>query len=481
MSTIKNNLGWNVLLTVSGYIFPLLTFPYITRVLGAGNLGLANFALSVVDYAILFSTLGLGSIGFRYIPQCNDNIEQRNHVFNHLVTLHLILSICILIIYTLCIFLIPQLYEHKLLYFVGVSKIIMNVFLVEWLFQGMQDFRYITIRTLVIRLLYVIAIFLCVRKSEDYDIYFYLTIAQVVVNAIVNWRYTRKYVTFKLSIRGCRSYLFPVFSMGINRILFSFYSSFNIIYLGIKCADANVGYFVTATRLYGIFLSLLTAYNGVFVPYLNSLYGKGDMQNFKHYISYSFSIVAILSIPIGLGGIVLAPEIIRLIAGEGYEPAILPFRIVMIQMLFVSAAQILENQILLSLKKFKEVLICTSISTLLAVIILFVFVPQYAEVASAYAVAIPHVIEAILLYYYARKALDFKFPGKDFLMSALLSIPLVLICLVAKKAAPNYIISLIVAVPSSVFLYFIMQCFIIKNEFIVSQWNRLPFKRKIGA
>ena len=93
MASVKKNLGWNILLTVSGYLFPLITFPYITRVLGADNLGITNFALSIVDYAILFSTLGLVTIGYRYIPQCNDDINKRNHVFNHLVTLHLILTL----------------------------------------------------------------------------------------------------------------------------------------------------------------------------------------------------------------------------------------------------------------------------------------------------------------------------------------------------------------------------------------------------
>lgn len=476
MLSVKKNLVWNILLTVSGYLFPLITFPYITRVLGAGNLGLANFALSVVDYAILFSTFGLGSIGFRYIPQCNDNIEQRNHVFNHLVTLHLILSVCILIIYTFCIFLIPQLYEHKLLYFVGASKIIMNVFLVEWLFQGMQDFRYITIRTLIIRLLYVFSIFLWVRESDDYDIYFYLTIAQVVVNAIVNWRYTCKYVTFKLSIRGCRSYLFPVFSMGINRILLSFYGTFSVIYLGFICSDESVGYFTTATKLYGIFIAFLGAYNGVFVPYLNSLFGKGDMIKFKQYIGYSFSIVSLLSIPLIVGGIILAPEIVIFIAGPGFESAILPFQIVMIQVLFVGFAQILENQILLSLKKFKEVLICTSISTAMAVFIIFAYVPQYAEVAAAYAVAIPHLLELVLLFYYSQKSLDFKFPIVDFLKNIAACIPIAVICILAKKLGFNSFLTLLIAVIVSSTYYFVVQYFLIRDRFLRSQVQQVTKK-----
>ena len=469
MSSVKKNLSWNMLLTVSGYLFPLITFPYITRVLGADHLGLANFAMSIVDYAILFSTLGLTSIGSRYIPQCNDDATKRNSVFNHLVTIHVFLSLAILIVYTVCVFSFSRLYEQKTLYFVGILKILTNVFLVEWLFKGMQDFKYITIRTLVIRIIYVFAIFLLVRNKDDYDIYFYVTIAHVVVNSIVNWRYSKKYVDFNLSIKGCKEYLFPVFSMGVNRILLSFYFTFNIIYLGIKCSDANVGYFVTATKIYGIILSILNAYNGVFVPYLNSLLGKGEMEKYKHYVNNSFSIVSLLSIPLIIGSYMLAPEIIRLMAGNNYDQSILPFRIIIIQVLFVGFAQILENQILLSLKKFKEVLVCTTLSSFLAIIILLIFVPKYAEVASAYSVAIPHFFELVLLYFYSKKFIDIRLPYKELIINTVICLPIVFTCIVLKCFSINVFIILIVAGCVSVVYYFILQYYVIKNSFLRSQ------------
>ncbi len=190
MPSLKKNFFWNSALTLSGYVFPLLTFPYITRVLGAENFGKANFAMSIVDYAILFSTLGLATIGYRYIPQCNEDRQKREDVFNHLVTLHILLTIFILVVYAICVFTIPQLSSNKLLFFIGSTKIIFNIFLVEWLFQGMQDFRYITLRTLFTRVLYVICVFVFVQESKDYDIYFYLTCARVILNVLISWQCT---------------------------------------------------------------------------------------------------------------------------------------------------------------------------------------------------------------------------------------------------------------------------------------------------
>lgn len=479
MPSVKKNLGWNLLLTVSGYLFPLLTFPYITRVLGADNLGLANYALSVVDYAILFATLGLISIGYRYIPQCNDDVEKRSLVFSRLVSIHIVMSTIVLLIYTVCVFMIPQLYEHIILYLVGVSKIVMNVFLVEWLFKGMQDLQYVTIRSLIIRSIYVIAIFIFVRKPSDYDIYFYITITQTVLNALINWRFSKKYIHFKFSLNGCKEYIFPVFSMGINQILFSFYGTFNVILLGSKCDDASVGYFITATRLYSIILSLLNAYNGAFVPYLNSLLGKGDVLQFKKYVGYSFSIVNFLAIPFAVGGFLLAPEIIRLIAGPGYERAVLPFQIIILQILFAGIAQILENQILLSFKKFKEVLVCTSLSTAVAVIILMVFIPLYGEVASAYAVAIPHLIEVVILYYYARKSIAIKYPISDFLKTLIASVPIIAICIIAKYIVSNYFWILIISFLFSFVYYISVQYYILRNKFLIGQTEQMIKKLRL--
>lgn len=485
MSSLKKNFAWNSLLTISGYLFPLLTFPYITRVLGAENFGKANFAMSIVDYAILFSTLGLATIGYRYIPQCNDDREKREDVFNHLVTLHVIMTGIILVIYTICMFLVPQLSSNKPLYFIGATKIIFNVFLVEWLFQGMQDFKYITLRTILIRTIYVFSIFIFVRKSEDYDIYFILTIFQVVANAIINWRRTRRFVLFRFQIKGCKQYLFPVFSMGINRILFSFYLTFNVIYLGIVCGDLAVGYFSTATRLYTIFLSFLNAYNGVFVPYLNSLYGRNELGQFTRMIHYSFSIVGFVSIPLVIVCVLLAPEIIRIIAGKGYEPAILPFQIIIFQVFFIGLAQILENQILLSLKKFKEVLICTSICTSLSVIILLVFTSKYGEVSAAYAVAIPHVLEAILLYYYAKKSLKFTFPYKEYVTHFIVCVPIIVLCICLKLWLQNYFVLLLIGCGISMIYYFIIEYYVVKQEMVTTQidsmlqhtWYRFRKKR----
>lgn len=462
--SVKKNILWNMLLTMSGYIFPLLTFPYVTRVLGAGNLGIANYALGIVDYAVLFSTLGMTMVGIRYISQCGDDTKRRNEVFSSLVTLHAILSLLVLAIYLTCIWCIPSLAAHKEIYYVGAAKIIFNVMLVEWLFQGMQDFRYITLRTMLIRTLYVIAVFVFVRSHDDYAAYFHVTIAQIVVNALVNWRYSHRYVHFRLRLRGLREFVFPTFSMGVNMILLSFYTTFNVIYLGSVCNEEAVGYYTTATRLYAIFISVITAYNAVFVPHLNNLYARGELQQFRETVTKSIHLVSLVALPIIMIGTCLAPQIIRLVAGAGFERSVLPFQIILIQVLLVGLAQILENQVLLAFKKFREILICTATTTALAALIIVVFVPTHAEVAAAWAVAIPHIFELAILFYFSQKAIRFDSSYKTILRNALLCIPIAGICVLCNFYFDHYLTILFIAGTFSALYYAAVQLWAIKDE-----------------
>lgn len=462
--SVKKNILWNLLLTMSGYIFPLLTFPYVTRVLGAGNLGIVNYALGIVDYAVLFSTLGMSMVGVRYISQCGDDTKRRNDVFSSLVTLHAILSFIVLAIYLTCIWCIPSLTAHEELYYVGAAKIIFNVMLVEWFFQGMQDFRYITLRTMLIRTLYVIGVFAFVLSRDDYAAYFYVTIAQVAVNALVNWRYSRRYVHFRFRLSGLREFALPVLSMGINMILLSFYTTFNVIYLGSVCNEEAVGYYTTATRLYAILLSVIAAYNTVFVPHLNELYAREELQQFRETVTKSIHLVSLVALPIITIGTCLAPQIIRLVAGAGFERSVLPFQIILIQVLLVGLAQILENQVLLAFKKFREILICTATTTTLAALIIVAFVPTHAEVAAAWAVAIPHILELAILFYFSQKAIRFDSSTRTILRNAIVCLPIVGICLLTSHYFDHYLATLFIAGPISVLYYAAMQLWVVKDQ-----------------
>lgn len=479
MGTLKKNLCFNVLLSISNYIFPLITFPYVTRILGAEGIGIANFILSIVDYTILFANLGITTIGIKEIAACIDKKDTTSDIFSKLVSIHIVVTIFVLLIYFICVIFVADFHDQQTLMLVGSVKIVSNIFLVEWFFQGLQSFKYITLRSIGTRVLYVILVLSLVKQRDDYDIYIAVTIFQVLLNATINWSYTKRIVTFRFTLLGFKEYFSSILIWGTTIILFSFYGTFNIIFLGFSCSKESVGYYTTATRLYALIIAVITAYNGVFVPYLNNLFSQNRLAEFKIMVTKSLNVVCFLAIPIIFGCVVLAPDIITVIAGDGFVRAILPFQIIIIQVLLVGISQITENQVLLAYGKNKIVLYVTLTTTMMAAIIIFLFVPVYAELASAYAVALPHVIECVLLVYFARRCICFDFPYKSILLNILSSIPIIFICLFFQYSFHGIYIRLIMSIVCSVLAYWSIEYFIVRNEFIVGKTRRLFNKLKL--
>ena len=464
-SKLTNNFLYNIILTVSGYLFPFLTFPYVTRVLGPSGLGEANIVLSIIDYAVMLSTLGVGSIGVKEIAKCNADRNKLNEKFSELLSLHIIMMALISVIYFISVLSIPALRENLSLYVIGFCKIVFNVFLIEWFFSGLQNFKYITLRTIVTRLVYVVLIFVFVKSEVDILPYVLITIFQVILNAIINTNYAKRYVSYNFSLKNFCKNLKAVCSLGLNYILLSFYGTFITMYLGFACDAETVGIYTTSTKLYSILLSIISAFNGVLMPYLNSLYGRGNNKQVKELIEKSINLILFVSIPVIGFCFSLSPEIVRFIAGQGYEQAILPFQIVIFQILLVGLAQIFEPQILLTYDKIKEITIITAYTAIGSVVIMFLFGEQYGAIAAACAITIPHIFECLLLYMGSKKILDFSMPWRSVFTYSVLTLLIVSVLQLLRLLDIHYMLRLFISSFVTLLLY-VIPLYIQKNSIL---------------
>ena len=193
---LKSNFLYNSIITSANYLFPLIVFPYVSRILGPHYLGIFNFVDSVIYYFYMFGMMGIGIIGVREIAAVQHDMKKRNEVFSSLLFLNAIFVATVIVLLIICIQIIPTLNQYKYLFVVGIANIIASFLLLDWLFKGMEDFRFITIRTIIIKCLYLASIFIFVRVPEDYGIYYILTTLSVIANAAVNLWYSRHFVKF---------------------------------------------------------------------------------------------------------------------------------------------------------------------------------------------------------------------------------------------------------------------------------------------
>jgi len=249
---LRKNIYYNSLLTIANYIFPLIVFPYVTRILGVEKYGIYNFVDSVINYYIMFATMGITTVGIREIARTKNNKNELNKTFSSLFILNAISTIITLIIFISSIFFVNQFKEQKNIFFIGGAKIIFNLFLIEWLFIGSENFKFITLRSIIIKFFYVISVFIFVKQEKDYDIYYFLTVSSVGINACINWLYGKKIISFSFKDSSLKPYLKSFFILGARSFLISMYTTFNVIYLGFIAGNVEVGYYTAATKIQGI-------------------------------------------------------------------------------------------------------------------------------------------------------------------------------------------------------------------------------------
>ena len=472
--SIKKNFAYKSVLTLSTYLINFITFPYVARVLGVERIGLVNFVDNTVNYFLLFATMGVGLLGVREIAAVKEDKKRRDQVYSSMLALNLLFTLVSLGIYLLCISTIPKLCQYDELFYIGTAKILFTVFLVEWFFTGVENFRYITLRSILIKVLYIISVFLFVRDTSDYRLYFILTVGVVVLNALINQLYIRKFVRVRWYNIQLFKYLKQNVTLGIYTLMTSMYLTFNVMYLGLVSNNTEVGYYTTAFKLYSVILGFFTAFTNVMLPRMSSLLANGEKDRFQELVNRSFSVMATCCIPLILCSMIMAPQIVYILSGPGYEGAILPMRIIMPAAFAVGVAQVLAIQVLMPMKKDKVLLIASIIGAVVSLLINLLVVPSVKSVGSAVVLLCSEMGVTGMYVWYVLSQELILIPIKAIGKNVLFSLPSVVICLGCGRWIDNELLGVGCAVVLAGILWMLLQ--IIIRSLVGERIKNLFFK-----
>ena len=445
-SSIKKNFAYKSALTISTYIMNFITFPYVSRVLGVDKIGLVSFVDNAVNYFLLFATMGVAILGVREIATVKEDRDKCNRVYSNILGMNFLFTIITLIIYFAFIIFVADFNRYKELFYVGGAKILFTAFLVEWYFTGIENFRYITIRSLLIKLLYVVAVFILIRTEDDYTLYFVLTVLVVIINAIINMVYIRKFVNLIKHELFSKKYIKQNLSLGIYSIMTSMYLTFNVMFLGFCSTNTEVGYYTTAFKLYSVILGFFTAFTNVMLPRMSSLLAEGEKERFQNLIDKSFEAMCTFSIPLILCSIIMAPQIVYILSGPGYEGAITPMRIIMPAVLFVGIAQVFALQILLPMKKDKVLFTASILGAFVSLLINIFAVPSMQSIGSAIVLVSAEIVVTLVYMVYTLWNKLAKFSIQAISKNIFYSLPSVLICYLCRYYIINSFFSVGLAI-----------------------------------
>lgn len=478
MPSVKVNAILNSIRTIMTIIFPLITYPYVTRILKATNLGKVNYSSAIISYFALIAVLGLTSYAGREGQQYRNNKKKLNTFCGELFTLNLLttmLSYFLLVI--TCIF-VNKLHSYIGLLAIYSLTILFSTLGMDWLYTLHEDYLYITVRSIVMQLVSLVLLFLFVRREEDYYIYAVINVFASVGGNIFNFFHARKYIQFKLIFsRKIFAHLKSSLVFFSNSIASSIYSNIDITMLGLICGDYYVGIYSVSVRIYTMLKTLLVAVMSVTSPRLTFFRLNGMLDEYNVLLSKLIKVTVTFMFPVVVGINIVSKEVILVLCGNNYiesRSSLCILSIAIVGSIFASIA----NSVLLACRLEKKVLIGTTIAAVANLVTNIVFIPLFGQNGAAMTTALSEFIVLGIGFWYAREFVKFDNIGKIVITSGIGCIIMFFCALFIDVLIDNIFMLLICKVVSCAIVYFI-SLIVLKNEIVIDYYYSFKEKLKI--
>lgn len=373
---IKNYI-YNMVYQVVYLLAPLVVTPYISRVLGAENIGIYSYTTSIITYFTMFSSLGLTNYGIREVAYNQKNKEKLSTIFCNIQTLKFITSVIAVIAYFLYIKLVGK-YEYLL--FIQGILLLANFFDITWFFQGVENFRIIVLRNIIIKTVGVVMVFVLVKGIDDLAIYTLIQVVTILIGNISLWLSLSKHISF-ISVKKLNPlYGFKeIIELFIPVIAVQVYNVLDKTMIGITGMMDESGYYEQATKTILLAMAFITSISGVMSPRMAAKFANKDMCGFKKEIGLCFELVITIACPVFFGVVAVSNSFVDCFFGPGYEPVKLLLRLYGFVLLIVPLSNLASYGILTPIKKHNLSTIATIIAELVVTLVYMYFCRAYID------------------------------------------------------------------------------------------------------
>lgn len=404
MSTIKKNFAYNAIYQLLGFVFPLITTPYISRVLGATGIGAYSYSFSVASYFILFAMLGLNNYGNRSIAMVRNNDRVLSKTFCSIYVLQLITSFLCILAYTIYIFIISK---PKTINIIMLLYVLSALFDISWFIFGMEKFKIAVLRNLVVRILTVCSIFVFVRSSEDTNVYAFIMVMGTLVSQLMLWPYLKKYIIpTKIEWKDIAQHIKPNLILFIPVIAVSLYKIMDKIMLGSMSTVIEVGYFESVEKVIGIPISLINALGTVMLPRMTNIVTSKNKNIEGYFFNLSILFAVMVSVAMSMGILGISEIFVPLFYGPGYEKCAVLLVILMPSCIFIAFANVIRTQFLIPHSFDKEYVISCVLGAIVNLIINYILIPRYLSVGAAIGTLLAEFVVCLYQAYSIRNKIN---------------------------------------------------------------------------
>ena len=476
-SSIKKNYLYLLLYELTRIIIPIITTPYLARVLGAENIGIYGFTLSISTYFILFGSLGTNLYGKREIAYVQDDKYERSKVFYEVFIIKCISLIISLVLFYL-IFCIKG--EYTLYFKILLLEILANIIDISWFYQGIEEFKKYVFRSILVKLIIALSIFIFIKSREDLLIYFIIYVLSLLLSNLTLWCYLPKYIckvnikkiNIKKHIKDCLILLIPQLAVKI-------YLTLDKTMLGYMLSDkSEVAYYEQSLKIVRILLTLITSIAVVLSPRIASIYKNKDNNKIKEYVEKALSFSLMISIPLMFGLFAVTDTFVPIYFGSGYDKVNIILKIFSIMTVIIAISHVIGDSYLIPTKNQKKYTISVLTGAIIDIVLNVILIKKHASIGASIATVISEVFVTCIQIYYLKK--DLNINTKKLIIESIKylisSIIMFLLCYLIKLFISNNYLIIILQLIISIIVYFGL-LIVMKSKLLINISKRIIEKK----
>ena len=425
--SLGRNALYNIIYKVLNVIFPLISTAYVSRTLLAEGVGRVSAVSNNVSYFLILSTLGIPAYGLREIAKSREDNEERSKIFSELFTLNLILTICTYILFNVIAFTNSYFKSEFVLYEIFGFTILLNVFNVDWLFQGLEEYGYIAIRSSIIKIISIIALFIFVKDKSDIFVYAIIQVVATTGNYILNVFKSRSYVKFSLRALDIKRRIKPLVNLALCSVSTELYAKMDITMLDVMKSSEVVGYYTSSQKIINLIITTLVAVTSVFMPRLSFLFDT-DKREFNKILNTGFDLMVTISIPACIGLIVVSQPLVLSFLGNDFDKATFTVSILSFMIPLKCIGDLICYQVMMSARQESLLMKSYFITMIVNLINNFLLIPKFGAEGASVASVISEILVFIFVVWFSRKY--FKLERAKIVLSKTMICTIAMVCVI---------------------------------------------------
>lgn len=475
-SLTKNTIFY-IMYNILNIVFPLLTGIYAARILLPDSIGLVESAKNLVQYFVILSFLGIPTYGLREISKYRNNKNQLNKVYSELMIINFISTLLFWTVYNSLIFVIPNYDSNLNLYLIVGLLIFLNFFNNSWLYEGLEEFKFISIRNLIFKTLSFILLILFVKTENDFLWYASITVFGTAGNYLWNIINAKKYVKFQFKNLNIKRHLKSIMFLVFVNLAIEIYTLVDVTMISFLCEKSNVAYYSYGIKIHRILIQFINTFTMVIVPRISLLYKEKQYEEYNALLTKTLKIILLLSIPIIIGIWFVSDYAICLLYGNNYITSAYVIKILSLSLIISPIGYLLGSRVMLVTDNETKMIIPVSLGAITNVILNLILIPKYNEIGASIASIVGELVVMITYMLYSRKYFLLNNVSKTLKNIILASSAMVLFLFFTNFLTFNENFVFLIQIIGSIIIYFILLVIFKENE-VIEIINKLLRKLK---